>query len=59
MSVTKEMLGCPFCGEKPVVEAVDDSWWNISCEGSACKFNPWAESFNLEELISIWNERKS
>ena len=54
----KDILGCPWCGEKPEIAP---SWTGISLEcrnGKGCRVNPstgWCE--NLDEAIAILNRR--
>lgn len=55
--------GCPFCGEKPWIETLDEDEYadeyrfHASCIGKDCPVNLFAFASTLEELKEKWNRR--
>ncbi|WP_148897171.1 hypothetical protein [Geothermobacter ehrlichii] len=56
----EEILGCPWCGEKPEIV---QSWsgFILECKNiNICRVHPstgWCE--NLDVAMSVWNDRNS
>lgn len=60
----EEPLGCPFCGEEPVVELRRDDiggrprWW-VRCDNATCWGNAFAIHAQREVAVNHWNRRES
>ena len=54
-----DLLGCPFCGEKPTHHHTDNpvsSWW-IECRNIKCRVEPSVWGGSIIDIAEKWNRR--
>jgi hypothetical protein len=61
-----ELANCPFCGKKPVLSDIVDTYqnmkslgWKVRCVAPECKIHPQTpgEISNAQIAILTWNKR--
>lgn len=53
------LIGCPFCGAKPVVFKWHRSARRIRCENEECLVAPSVTGSSIEEAGTAWNTRRA
>ena len=56
MSDKPELLPCPFCGEMPKIDPIDDGFHMIICESETCGMQPGVAG-KTDTVIAAWNTR--
>lgn len=58
------LLPCPFCGARPVVEALTQQYedrefdaWSITCSNQECGIGMLDESCDFADAAKLWNRR--
>ncbi len=57
----KQLLNCPFCGEKPEIKSYKKQgveYWSIHCINDACLVYVVTDEFEIKEkALKAWNKR--